>query len=88
MEDVGTDDEASLGEPPQEGFLASRRVLQVVNKVLSQDSSKGTFLKNAGIAEFSSRSRSSGEAALRSPLTAEKECSAALQEQMDVLKEV
>ncbi|KAF8675487.1 hypothetical protein HU200_047688 [Digitaria exilis] len=59
---------------------------QVVNKVLSQDSSKGTFLKNAGIAEFSSRSRSSGEAALRSPLTAEKECSAALQEQMDVLK--
>ncbi|KAF8711373.1 hypothetical protein HU200_029404 [Digitaria exilis] len=59
---------------------------EVVNKVLSQDSSNDTFLKNAGIAECSSRSRSYGETALRSQLAAEKECSAALQEQMDVLK--
>ncbi|KAF8702147.1 hypothetical protein HU200_033074 [Digitaria exilis] len=67
------------GTPP----LASA---QVVNKVLSQDSSNDTFLKNAGIAEWSSRSRSSGEAALHSQLASEKECFASLQEQVDVLK--
>ncbi|KAF8711179.1 hypothetical protein HU200_029191 [Digitaria exilis] len=51
---------------------------EVVNKVLSQDSSNGTFLKNASIAECSSRSRSSGEAVLCSQLAPEKECSTAL----------
>ncbi|KAF8762284.1 hypothetical protein HU200_009632 [Digitaria exilis] len=70
--------------------IASRIVpltsAEVVNKVLWQDSSNGTFLKNAGIVECSSRSRSSGEDALCSQLAAEKECSAALQAQMDVLK--
>ncbi|KAF8647227.1 hypothetical protein HU200_065451 [Digitaria exilis] len=69
----------AVGTPP----LTS---VEVVNMVLSQDSSNGTFLKNAGIAECSSRSRSSGEDALHSQLAAEKECSAALQAQMDVLK--
>ncbi|KAF8720551.1 hypothetical protein HU200_023807 [Digitaria exilis] len=69
----------AVGTPP----LTSA---QVVNKVLSQDSSNDTFLKNASTAECSSRSRSSGEVALCSQLATEKKCSAALQEQMDVLK--
>ncbi|KAF8661786.1 hypothetical protein HU200_056740 [Digitaria exilis] len=59
--------------------------VEVVNKVLSQDSSNDTFLKNADIAECSTRSRSSGEDVLRSQLAAEKECSVALQAQMDVV---
>ncbi|KAF8676427.1 hypothetical protein HU200_046976 [Digitaria exilis] len=59
---------------------------EVVNKVLSQDSSNGTFLKNVGIAECSYRSRSSSEDVFHSQLAAEKECSTALQTQMDVLK--
>jgi len=59
---------------------------QVVSKVLSQCSSTDTFLKNAGIPDCSSRSRSCGEDALHSQLDAEKEGSAVLQEQMEVLK--
>ncbi|KAF8752443.1 hypothetical protein HU200_011946 [Digitaria exilis] len=37
---------------------------QVVNKVILQDSSNGTFLKNTGIADCSYSSRSSSDAAL------------------------
>jgi hypothetical protein len=44
-------------------------------------------LKNVGIQVSSSRSRSSGEDALRSQLAAEKEGSTILHEQMEELKE-
>ena len=63
---------------------------QVVSKVLSQGGSNsysgGTFFKNAGILDCSSRSCSRGEDALCAELAAEKEGSAVLQEQMEVLK--
>ena len=58
---------------------------QVISKVLSQGRSKGTFMKNVGI-QVSSTSRSSGEDALCSQLAAEKEGSAVLKKQMEVLK--
>jgi hypothetical protein len=58
---------------------------KVVSMVLSHGNSNGTFLKNAGIPDCSSRS-SSCEDELRSQFAAEKEGSAVLQEQMEVLK--
>ncbi|KAF8660916.1 hypothetical protein HU200_057354 [Digitaria exilis] len=63
---------------------------QVVSKVLSQGGSNscscGTFLKNTGILNCSSKSCLSGEDALCSQLVAEVEGSAALQEQIEVMK--
>ncbi|KAF8662663.1 hypothetical protein HU200_056265 [Digitaria exilis] len=63
---------------------------QVISKVLSQGGSNsyssGTFLKNAGILDCSSRSCSRGEDALRSQLATEVEGSVALLEKIEVMK--
>ena len=45
---------------------------QVVSKVLSQNSSNNTFLKNAGLSTPSSKSSLAREAALRRELNAQK----------------
>ena len=45
---------------------------QVVSKVLSQNSSNNTFLKNAGLSTPSSKSSQAHEAALRRELNAQK----------------
>ncbi|KAF8662003.1 hypothetical protein HU200_056576 [Digitaria exilis] len=62
----------------------------VVSKILSQGGSNccssGTFLKNAGILDCYSWSCSRGEDALCSQLATEVEGSAALQEQIEVIK--
>ncbi|RLM74215.1 hypothetical protein C2845_PM15G03500 [Panicum miliaceum] len=59
---------------------------EVVSKVLSQNSSNTTFLKNSSIGTPTSKSPSVGEAALCEELAAEKQGSAVLQQEVEELK--
>jgi molecular chaperone GrpE (heat shock protein) len=59
---------------------------EVVSKVLSQNSSNTTFLKNAGIATPSSKYPSAGEEALHEELAAERQGSAVLHKELEELK--
>ena len=59
---------------------------QVVSKVLSQNSSSNTFLKNVGLFTPSSKSSPSREAALRRELNAQKQSSAAVHDHLEELK--
>jgi DNA repair exonuclease SbcCD ATPase subunit len=59
---------------------------EIVSKVLSQNSSNTTFLKNANIATPSSKSPSAGEEALREELAAERQGSAVLHQKLEELK--
>ncbi|PUZ50859.1 hypothetical protein GQ55_6G100100 [Panicum hallii var. hallii] len=72
--EVGAD-----GQPP----LPSAKV---VSKVLSENSSNTTFLKNAGVATPSSKSPSAGEEALHEELAAERQGSAVLHQELEELK--
>lgn len=77
--------EALRAEPVAEGETPVSSV-QVVSKVLSQNSSHH-FLKNVGIKPVaSSRSSSSNESELREQLAAEKQASAAVQGELNDLK--
>ncbi|KAL6839501.1 hypothetical protein ACP4OV_030771 [Aristida adscensionis] len=79
--------ESMMAEPVADGEQA-RSSADVVSKVLSQDSSNNTFLKNAGIPTTTSRSSdSSTEKALQEELEAEKQGSVALRDEVDVLKQ-
>jgi septal ring factor EnvC (AmiA/AmiB activator) len=60
---------------------------EVVSKVLLQNRSNITFLKNAGILTPSSKSQSASEEALHEELTAEKQDLAALHQELEELKE-
>ena len=59
---------------------------EVVSKVLSQNSSNNTFLKNAGLSTPSSKSSLAREAALRRELNAQKRSSAVLHDHLEELK--
>jgi hypothetical protein len=59
---------------------------EVVSKVLSQNSSNTTFLKNAGIATPSSRSSSTGEETLREEFAVERQGSGVLHQELEQLK--
>jgi len=59
---------------------------EVVFKVLSQNNSNNTFLKNAGLSTPSSMSSPAREAALRRQLNAQKQSSAVLHDHMEKLK--
>jgi hypothetical protein len=59
---------------------------EVVSKVLSQNSSNTTFLKNAGIATPSSKAPSASEEPLREELAAERQGSAILHQELEELK--
>ena len=59
---------------------------QVVSKVLPQNSSNNTFLKNAGLSTPSSKSSLAREAALRRQLNAQKQSSVVLHDHLEELK--
>ena len=59
---------------------------QVVSKVLSQNSSNSTFLKNAGISTPSLKSSLAYEVILRWELDSQKQSSAILHEHLEELK--
>jgi hypothetical protein len=59
---------------------------EVVFKILSQNSSNTTFLKNAGIATPSSKSPLAGEEALHEGLATERQDSAVLHQELEELK--
>nr|TKV95109.1 hypothetical protein SEVIR_9G339400v2 [Setaria viridis] len=58
----------------------------VVSKVLSQNISNTTFLKNVGIPTRSSKSQSAGEEVLRQELTSERQGLVVLYQQVEELK--
>ena len=59
---------------------------QVVSKVLSQNSSNNTFLKNVGLSTPSSKSSPAHEAALHWELNAQKQSSAVLHDHQEELR--
>ena len=59
---------------------------EVVSKVLSQNSSNNTFLKNAGLSTPSSKSSPAREAVLHRELNAQKQSSVVLHDQLEELK--
>ena len=59
---------------------------EVVSKVLSQNSSNNTILKNAGLSTPSSKSSPAREAALRRELNAQKQSSTVLHDHLEELK--
>ncbi|PUZ56650.1 hypothetical protein GQ55_5G343800 [Panicum hallii var. hallii] len=61
---------------------------EVVSKVLSQNSSNTTFLKNAGIATTSSMAPSASEEELHEELAAERQGSAVLHQELEELKKM
>ena len=58
---------------------------QDVSKVLSQNSSNNTFLKNAGLSTPSSKSSPAREVALHRELNAQKQSSAVLHDHADLM---
>ena len=58
---------------------------EVVSKVLSQNSSNNTFLKNAGLSAPSSKSSPACEASLHRELNAQKQSSAVLHDHADLM---
>ncbi|KAG2658180.1 hypothetical protein PVAP13_1KG263400 [Panicum virgatum] len=58
----------------------------VVSKVLSQNSSNNTFLKNVGLSTPSSKSSPAHEAALHRELNAQKQSSAVLHDHLEELR--
>jgi molecular chaperone GrpE (heat shock protein) len=59
---------------------------QVVSKVLSQNTSNNTFLKNIGVSVNSKKSETSAEKAIKEQLAAANQVAANLHEQVYVLK--
>ena len=59
---------------------------EVVFKVLSQNNSNNTFLKNAGLSTPSSKSSTARKAALRRQLNAQTQSSAVLHDHLEELK--